>query len=171
RKQPPESPAPRRQLVREQGGRRRTGRGRERPPAGAASTGGEPGNHTGAREQADRPPEGSIRLGLLLDSDIPGPRSPHLAHQPLSRTPFARGSRGTFDRADLLQALAHPGGVGRGRDLGWGLGRDPGNLPAFRNRHLWQGLALPPWAAAESRSSVYAASGSRSITPGSSSSS
>jgi hypothetical protein len=85
RQQAPEAPASRWQLV---GGERRSGRpgdGGERPREPAAAPGGDSGNGAGAGEKPQRPPEGSVRLGLLLDPDVGRPSLAELLCEPFRR--------------------------------------------------------------------------------------
>ena len=63
-------PAPRRQLIGDQRRRSRTRGGGDRPLQWASRSGGEARERAGAGQQADWPPERSVRLGLLLDTDV-----------------------------------------------------------------------------------------------------
>ena len=99
--------------------RSRAGRRGERRASAPAAAGREPGESAGARQQADRPPEGAVGLRLLLDAHRhgrPASRSAPASHSAARRSPSEADS--ALERAELVEALAHPGRVGRGRDSG-----------------------------------------------------
>ncbi len=117
RQQAAEAPPPGRQLVGGQGARRRP-RWRRRAPARRrpAPPGGDPGEGTGAGQQAERPPEGAVGLGLLLDPGLPCSGLAQLA-RPATRPPGARPRRprgARSRRADpAARAAIRPPGAAR----------------------------------------------------------
>ena len=102
----------------------------------AAPARGEAGDGARARQQPERPPERPVGTPAPPRPGPAGTRS-RAAHRPAIRPRAARPPRPRpLESAELIEALAHPGGVGRRRDVGWSSVRHPGKLREFVQRRL-----------------------------------